>query len=107
MPPYWQIRINSDKVYTDYPYVSTLPISDDQDELQPQDEVQPKDENNMATYIELIVISLILLLPFLYETNHIFRYYFKFIVYYVVVSFNAIILIPPMLLRPCDVKNLL
>lgn len=105
MPPYWQSRFNSDKVYTDSPYVSILPIFDDQNEVQQQDD--HNDNDNMATYIELLVISLILLLPFLYETSHIFRYYFKFMVYYTVVSINAIILIPPMMLRPCDVKNLL
>lgn len=64
-------------------------------------------EGTMMTYVELFVISLILLLPFLYETSHIFRYYLKFAVYYAVVSINSIILIPPMLFRPCDVKNLL
>ncbi|XP_031636282.1 1-acyl-sn-glycerol-3-phosphate acyltransferase alpha [Contarinia nasturtii] len=64
---------------------------------------------NMAstTYFEIFVICLILLLPFLYETSHVFRYYFKFAVYYSIVSINSIILIPPMLFRPCDVKNLL
>lgn len=64
---------------------------------------------NMAptSYFEILAICLILLLPFLYETSHVFRYYFKFVFYYAVVSFNSIILIPPMLFRPCDVKNLL
>lgn len=67
------------------------------------------DRVNMAstTYFEIFVICLILLLPFLYETSHVFRYYFKFCVYYSIVSLNSIILIPPMLFRPCDVKNLL
>lgn len=69
------------------------------------------DTVNMAiastTYFEIFVICLILLLPFLYETSHIFRYYLKFGIYYSVVSLNSIILIPPMLYRPCDVKNLL
>lgn len=60
-----------------------------------------------ATYFEIFVICMILLLPFLYETSHSFRYYFKYAVYYSVVSINSIILIPPMLCRPCDVKNLL
>lgn len=60
-----------------------------------------------STYFELFVIFAILLLPFLYEASHSFRYYFKFGVYYVVVSINSFILIPPMILRPCDVRNLL
>lgn len=47
------------------------------------------------------------MLPFLYETNHIFRYYFKFLIYYGIVSFNSIVLIPAFLTRPCDVRNLL
>lgn len=58
-------------------------------------------------YPEMCVICLILMLPFLYETSPTFRYYLKFLVYYLVVSFNSIILIPVFMLRPCDVKNLL
>ncbi|XP_037038270.1 1-acyl-sn-glycerol-3-phosphate acyltransferase alpha [Bradysia coprophila] len=60
-----------------------------------------------STYLEMFIICLILLLPFLYETSHVFRYYFKFCIYYLVVSINSVILIPAMLFRPCDVKNLL
>uniref|UniRef100_A0A1A9X580 1-acyl-sn-glycerol-3-phosphate acyltransferase n=1 Tax=Glossina brevipalpis TaxID=37001 RepID=A0A1A9X580_9MUSC len=61
----------------------------------------------MTTYIELVGLLIILMLPFLYETSHIFRYYFKFLIYYGIVSFNSIILIPAFLFRPCDVRNLL
>lgn len=61
----------------------------------------------MTSYVEMFFLCVILLLPFLYETSHVFRYYFKFCVYYGVVSFNAIILIPVMLFRACDVRNLL
>eukprot|EP00099_Drosophila_melanogaster_P006852 NP_001259494.1 uncharacterized protein Dmel_CG3812, isoform C [Drosophila melanogaster] len=61
----------------------------------------------MTSFIELLGLFLLLMLPFLYETNHIFRYYFKFLMYYGIVSFNSIILIPAFLTRPCDVRNLL
>ncbi|KAH8305862.1 hypothetical protein KR044_000091, partial [Drosophila immigrans] len=61
----------------------------------------------MSSYIELLGLFVLLMLPFLYETNHIFRYYFKFLIYYGIVSFNSIVLIPAFLTRPCDVRNLL
>ncbi|XP_034139010.1 1-acyl-sn-glycerol-3-phosphate acyltransferase alpha isoform X3 [Drosophila guanche] len=61
----------------------------------------------MSSFIELLGLFLLLMLPFLYETNHIFRYYFKFLIYYGIVSFNSIVLIPAFLTRPCDVRNLL
>ncbi|XP_030243963.1 1-acyl-sn-glycerol-3-phosphate acyltransferase alpha [Drosophila navojoa] len=61
----------------------------------------------MSSYLELFGLFVLLMLPFLYETNHIFRYYFKFMLYYGIVSLNAIILIPAFLTRPCDVRNLL
>ncbi|XP_017011019.2 1-acyl-sn-glycerol-3-phosphate acyltransferase alpha [Drosophila takahashii] len=61
----------------------------------------------MSSFIELLGLFLLLMLPFLYETNHIFRYYFKFMLYYGIVSFNSIVLIPAFLTRPCDVRNLL
>ncbi|XP_017065056.1 1-acyl-sn-glycerol-3-phosphate acyltransferase alpha [Drosophila eugracilis] len=61
----------------------------------------------MSSFIELLGLFLLLMLPFLYETNHIFRYYFKFMMYYGIVSFNSIVLIPAFLTRPCDVRNLL
>ncbi|KAH8293332.1 hypothetical protein KR018_005464, partial [Drosophila ironensis] len=61
----------------------------------------------MSSFIELLGLFLLLMLPFLYETNHIFRYYFKFLMYYGIVSFNSIVLIPAFLTRPCDVRNLL
>lgn len=61
----------------------------------------------MTSYIELCGLFVILMLPFLYETSHIFRYYFKFLIYYGLVSFNSVLLIPAFLFRPCDVRNLL
>ncbi|XP_016967675.1 1-acyl-sn-glycerol-3-phosphate acyltransferase alpha [Drosophila biarmipes] len=61
----------------------------------------------MSSFFELLGLFLLLMLPFLYETNHIFRYYFKFMMYYGIVSFNSIVLIPAFLTRPCDVRNLL
>ncbi|XP_037819037.1 1-acyl-sn-glycerol-3-phosphate acyltransferase alpha [Lucilia sericata] len=61
----------------------------------------------MTSYIELFGLIVLLMLPFLYETSHIFRYYFKFLIYYGLVSFNSIVLIPAFMCRPCDVRNLL
>ncbi|XP_013105597.2 1-acyl-sn-glycerol-3-phosphate acyltransferase alpha [Stomoxys calcitrans] len=61
----------------------------------------------MTSYIELFGLIVLLMLPFLYESSHIFRYYFKFLIYYGIVSFNSIVLIPAFLFRPCDVRNLL
>ncbi|XP_043500486.1 1-acyl-sn-glycerol-3-phosphate acyltransferase alpha [Polistes fuscatus] len=55
---------------------------------------------------ELILFGFILLLPFLYETSRTFRYYFKFIVFYGIVTFIATIFIPIFLLRPRSLKNL-
>ncbi|XP_036339268.1 1-acyl-sn-glycerol-3-phosphate acyltransferase alpha isoform X2 [Rhagoletis pomonella] len=63
----------------------------------------------MTSYFELFALFLLLMLPFpfFYENSHIFRYYFKFFIYYGIVSINSIILIPAFLLRPFDVRNLL
>lgn len=61
----------------------------------------------MSSYIALLGLFVLLMLPILYETSHIFRYYFKFLIYYGIVSFNSIVLIPAFLTRPCDVRNLL
>ncbi|KAK2584649.1 hypothetical protein KPH14_006996 [Odynerus spinipes] len=55
---------------------------------------------------ELVLVGFILLLPFLYEASRTFRYYFKFLVYYGIVTFAAIVLIPVFLLRPRNIKNL-
>lgn len=55
----------------------------------------------------MLAIFLVLLLPFLYETSHVFRYYFKFLIYYVVVSSFAIFLIPVMLFKARNVENLM
>ncbi|XP_055374751.1 1-acyl-sn-glycerol-3-phosphate acyltransferase beta [Condylostylus longicornis] len=61
----------------------------------------------MTSYFEIGILVSILMLPIFYEKSHAFRYYFKFLIYYLVVSVNAIILIPAFLCRPCDVRNLL
>lgn len=57
--------------------------------------------------IELVLLAFILILPFMYETSRTFRYYFKFFLYYATVMLNSVILIPIMLFRPGNVKNLL
>ncbi|XP_043276380.1 1-acyl-sn-glycerol-3-phosphate acyltransferase alpha isoform X1 [Venturia canescens] len=56
---------------------------------------------------EVILVGFILVLPFLYETSRTFRYYFKFLMYYGIVMANAILVIPIMMFRPGNVKNLL
>ncbi|XP_076293148.1 1-Acylglycerol-3-phosphate O-acyltransferase 1 isoform X1 [Lasioglossum baleicum] len=55
--------------------------------------------------IEVILVGFILVLPFLYEMNRTFRYYFKFLLYYGYVMINSITLLPIMMLRPRNVKN--
>lgn len=59
------------------------------------------------TTFELLIIGFILILPFLYETNKKFRYYFKFFVYYGYVMTAAVFVIPIMAFKPKDVKNLM
>ncbi|CAH1107127.1 unnamed protein product [Psylliodes chrysocephalus] len=60
-----------------------------------------------ATYTEIFLASCILILPFLYESSHAFRYHLKFFLYYAIVMINSIILIPVYFFKPGDVKNLL
>lgn len=57
--------------------------------------------------LEVILVVFIFVLPFLYETSRSFRYYFKFLMYYGIVMTNAVMVIPIMMFRPKDVKNLL
>ncbi|XP_046418947.1 1-acyl-sn-glycerol-3-phosphate acyltransferase alpha isoform X1 [Neodiprion virginianus] len=57
--------------------------------------------------LEVLLVLFILVLPFLYETSKSFRYYFKFLMYYGIVMANAVMVIPIMMFRPGDVKNLL
>ncbi|XP_058803469.1 1-acyl-sn-glycerol-3-phosphate acyltransferase alpha [Phymastichus coffea] len=56
---------------------------------------------------EVLLVAFVLILPFLYETSRTFRYYFKFLMYYGIVMINAVILIPVMMFRSRNVKNLL
>lgn len=57
--------------------------------------------------VEVLSISTILAMPFLYETSKAFRYCFKFFVYYAVVMIVAVFVIPIMAFRAGDVTNLL
>lgn len=61
----------------------------------------------ISSYLEVLFICIIILVPIFYETSQKFRYYFKFFVYYSIVMINSLILIPAMLFRPKDVRNLL
>lgn len=60
----------------------------------------------IASWYEILLICGIILLPICYETSHKFRYNFKFFVYYFAVMINSLILIPAMLFRAKDVRNL-
>jgi lysophosphatidate acyltransferase len=57
--------------------------------------------------LELIVVVLLLALPFAYESSPKFRYYLKFSLYYGLVMTTAVFVIPVMMFRPGEVKNLL
>ncbi|KAK9747355.1 Acyltransferase [Popillia japonica] len=59
-----------------------------------------------TSYIEIFLTLCILMLPFFYECSQVFRFYLKFLLYYVIVSFNAIILTPLFLFKARDVRNL-
>ncbi|XP_021704643.1 1-acyl-sn-glycerol-3-phosphate acyltransferase alpha [Aedes aegypti] len=61
----------------------------------------------MASYYEIFLICGIILMPIFYETSHKFRYFFKFFIYYFVLMINSIILIPAMMFRAKDVRNLI
>ncbi|XP_018573691.1 1-acyl-sn-glycerol-3-phosphate acyltransferase alpha [Anoplophora glabripennis] len=60
-----------------------------------------------ASYTEIILAGCILILPFLYESSHVFRYHLKFFLYYSIVMINSVILIPVFCLNPWNVRNLL
>jgi len=57
--------------------------------------------------LEVIVVALLLALPFAYESSPRFRYYLKFFLYYGIVMMTAVFVIPIMMFRPGEVKNLL
>ncbi|CAG9815801.1 unnamed protein product [Phaedon cochleariae] len=60
-----------------------------------------------ASYPEIILAVCLLILPILYESSHVFRYYLKFFVYYSIGMINSVILLPVFCCRPRDVRNLL
>jgi lysophosphatidate acyltransferase len=60
-----------------------------------------------ASYTEIILAGCILVLPFLYESSHVFRYHLKFLLYYGIVMLNSVILIPLFACRAGNVRNLL
>lgn len=62
--------------------------------------------NMNTSYTELVLAGLVLILPFLYESSHVFRFYLKFMIYYVWVSLMAVVLMPVFCTRPKNVKNL-
>ncbi|XP_059616445.1 1-acyl-sn-glycerol-3-phosphate acyltransferase alpha [Phlebotomus argentipes] len=60
----------------------------------------------MTSYFQLIILALLLLLPILYESSAVFRYYTKFTVYCLGITINATILWPIFMFRPWNVRNL-
>ncbi|GAB0088880.1 1-acyl-sn-glycerol-3-phosphate acyltransferase [Sergentomyia squamirostris] len=60
----------------------------------------------MTSYFQLIILALLLLVPILYESSAVFRYYTKFCVYCIGISINSLILGPIFLMRPFNVRNL-
>ncbi|KAJ8918029.1 hypothetical protein NQ315_011485 [Exocentrus adspersus] len=60
-----------------------------------------------ASYTEIVLASCILILPFLYESSHVFRYHLKFFLYYSIVMINSVILLPVFCFKPMNVRNLL
>ncbi|XP_056632303.1 1-acyl-sn-glycerol-3-phosphate acyltransferase alpha [Diorhabda carinulata] len=60
-----------------------------------------------VTYTEILLTSCIFIIPFLYESSHVFRYYLKFFLYYAIVMTNSVILIPAYCFKPGNVRNLL
>ncbi|KAJ8962040.1 hypothetical protein NQ314_005822 [Rhamnusium bicolor] len=59
-----------------------------------------------ASYTEIVLAGCILILPFLYESSHVFRYHLKFFLYYLIVMINSVILIPVYCFKPKNVRNL-
>lgn len=61
----------------------------------------------VLSFFELVIVAVLLGLPFLYETSSSFRYYLKFALYYGIVMATALFVIPFMMFRPGEVRNLL
>ncbi|XP_014259114.1 1-acyl-sn-glycerol-3-phosphate acyltransferase alpha [Cimex lectularius] len=61
----------------------------------------------MMTLSEFVSVFVFLLMPILYEHNRVFRYYFKFFVYYGFIMITSIIVIPIMIWKPRNVENLI
>lgn len=70
------------------------------------DELTWGPDSMSATYTELILAGCILILPFLYESSQVFRFYLKFFLYYFWVSCCSILVLPHYIFHPRDVKNL-
>ncbi|XP_075227683.1 1-Acylglycerol-3-phosphate O-acyltransferase 1 [Lycorma delicatula] len=60
-----------------------------------------------SAFTECFIVSFILTLPILYESSKMFRYYFKFFLYYGIIMITSVVVIPIMMWRPRDVKNLI
>lgn len=70
------------------------------------DELERGRSSMSASYAEITLAGCILILPFLYESSHIFRFYLKFFLYYFLVSCVALVVIPYYCFKAKDVRNL-
>lgn len=70
------------------------------------DELVRAESSMSASYAEIIFAGCILILPFLYESSHVFRYYLKFFLYYFLVSCVALFVLPYYCFKAKDVRNL-
>lgn len=56
---------------------------------------------------EFLGVSVFLVLPVLYEYSQVFRYYFKFFIYYGLIMLTSVLVIPIMIWKPRNVENLI
>uniref|UniRef100_A0A1B6IBR7 1-acyl-sn-glycerol-3-phosphate acyltransferase n=1 Tax=Homalodisca liturata TaxID=320908 RepID=A0A1B6IBR7_9HEMI len=61
----------------------------------------------MSLVGESLTIFIFLIVPIMYELSRGFRYYFKFFVYYFIIMLTSVVVIPIMMWKPKDVKNLI
>ncbi|XP_044756617.1 1-acyl-sn-glycerol-3-phosphate acyltransferase alpha-like [Coccinella septempunctata] len=61
----------------------------------------------VESYLKIFLTSCLLILPLLYKTSHVFRYYAKFSIYILFCTINAVYLTPFFCLRPRHIRNFL
>lgn len=60
-----------------------------------------------ANFYQILVVFLTILIAFFYETSGVFRYYVRFGLYYGIVMFESVFMIPIYCLRAKNVCNLM